>query len=63
MEISKQFAESQYQLHKTEADKWSKIIKTFDSSVKKRVSKKEQELLISNQIDAYHNKIRKRNKN
>ncbi len=63
MEISKEFAEKQYQLHKTEADKWSKIIKTLDGSVKKRLTKKEQEILISNQIDAHHRRTRQRNKN
>lgn len=60
MEISKEFAEKQYLLHKQEADKWSKIVKTFDNTTKKGLTKKEREIMASNLIDAHHSRRRKK---
>ena len=63
MEISKEFAERQYHLHKSEADKWNKILKAFTNKQKAKLSKKEQELIVSQDIDDYHRRIRKRKTN
>lgn len=60
MEISKEFAEKQYQLHKQEADKWGKIIKTFTAEVKNKLTEQEREILAENRIKAYHDNIRKK---
>lgn len=59
MEISKEFAEKQYLLHKQEADKWSKIVKAISSPEKKRLSKKEKYIIAANEIDAHINKTKR----
>lgn len=60
MEISKEFAEKQYLLHKQEADKWDKIIKSFTSQIKNKLTKQEREIIAETNIKAYHANIRKR---
>ncbi len=59
MEISKEFAEKQYQLHKQELNLWSKILKSFDDTSKKRLTKKEKEIIETNNLVALFHKRKK----
>lgn len=59
MEISKEFAEKEMQLHKSEYEKWSKIYNSIVAPEKKRLTKKEKELIETNNLISVFHKRRK----
>lgn len=62
MEISREFAEKEYNLKKSEADKWLKILKSFDAKPKSKtkLTKKEKDIMASNLIDQTFSRLNRK---
>lgn len=60
MEMSKEFAEKQMMLHKTEFENWSKIVKSFTVEAKQKLTKKEKEIIERNEFKNKFFKNRKK---
>lgn len=63
MEISKEFAEKQKLLHKTEYETWSRICKRFEEEPEKKLSKKEKQRVEMDKLRLTFNRNKRRTTN
>lgn len=60
MEISEEFIKGEVEYHRTQFEKWSKMLKSINEPKQKKMTKKEKEIILHTDLNKFARRSRKK---